>query len=56
MKDGGFSATSSAAILDDCRLLTTGFKEIKFEHCNRDANEVAHVLAKYSFDSRVDCI
>lgn len=53
MKEGGFSATSSADIFDDCRLLDTGFREITFEHCNREANEVAHELARHSFN---DCI
>lgn len=46
MKEGGFSATSSADIFDDCRLLDTGFREITFKHCNREANEVAHELAR----------
>jgi hypothetical protein len=56
IKEGGFSATSSAAIFDDCRLLATGFREITFEHCNREANEVAHELVRHSFHDRIDCI
>jgi ribonuclease HI len=55
MLDGGFSATSSASIFDDCRLLSSGFRDITFEHCNREANVVAHELARYNsiqhFDS-----
>uniref|UniRef100_A0ACD5UC07 Uncharacterized protein n=1 Tax=Avena sativa TaxID=4498 RepID=A0ACD5UC07_AVESA len=56
MKDGGFSATSSATIFDDCRILSTGYREISFVQCNREANEVADELARYSFDNRLDCI
>jgi ribonuclease HI len=55
MKEGGFSATSSAAIFDDCRLLATGFREITFEHCNREANEIAHE-ARHSFHDRINRI
>jgi hypothetical protein len=42
-------AASSASIFDDCRLLASGFREILFKHCNREANEVAHELARRSF-------
>ena len=37
-------------------MLSTGFTEVKFEHCNREANEVAHDLARHSFFDRMDCI
>jgi hypothetical protein len=30
MLDGGFTAMSSAAIFDDCRVLAVGFREIIF--------------------------
>jgi hypothetical protein len=29
MNEGGFSATSSVAIFDDCKMLDAGFREIK---------------------------
>uniref|UniRef100_A0ACD5Y819 Uncharacterized protein n=1 Tax=Avena sativa TaxID=4498 RepID=A0ACD5Y819_AVESA len=53
---GGFSATSSAAIFDDCRILSSGFREILFEKCQRKANGVAHELARHSFLTHSDCI
>jgi hypothetical protein len=40
--DGVFSVTSSASIFDDCRIITSSFREIIFEHSNRKANDVAH--------------
>jgi hypothetical protein len=32
---GGFSSTSFAAIFDDCRILSTEFGKITFQHCYR---------------------
>jgi hypothetical protein len=49
MKNVGFSATSSAAIFDDCNILVSGFREFTFEHCNREANASTHELARFSF-------
>jgi hypothetical protein len=43
-KEEGYSATSSA-IFDDCKVLVIGVSDITFEHCNREANKVAHELA-----------
>jgi hypothetical protein len=58
MKDGSLSATSSAAIFDDCRILATSFREIIFEHCNREANEIAEledrIRANLSFSTVLD--
>jgi hypothetical protein len=45
MKNVGFSATSLADIFDDGNI---------FEHCNREANEVAHELVRFSFNDHVD--
>jgi ribonuclease HI len=56
MNDGGFSATSSAAIFDDCRILAAGYINISFEHCRREANEAAHEIARFCFENRIDCI
>jgi ribonuclease HI len=55
MQNGGFSATSSAAIFDDCIILCSGFGSVSIEHCNRGANQVAHELAKVSFRSGSSC-
>jgi ribonuclease HI len=55
MKNGGFSATSSVAIYDDCSILWSGFGKVCIEHCNREANQVAHELARVSFTSGSSC-
>ncbi|KAK1662852.1 hypothetical protein QYE76_051011 [Lolium multiflorum] len=55
MKNGGFSATSSVAIFDDCSILWSGFGNVHIEYCNRNANQVAHELAKSSFSSGNTC-
>ena len=55
MLEGGFSSTASAAIFDDCRSLASVFRSISFEHCNREANEVAHSLARHSYTEHIDC-
>jgi ribonuclease HI len=55
MQNGGFSATSSAAIFDDFIILWSGFGSVSIEHCNREANQVAHELAKVSFSSGSSC-
>ena len=49
MNDGGFSATAATAIYDDCIILWSGFDSISIEHCNREANRVAHELARKAF-------
>jgi hypothetical protein len=54
MNNGGFSATTSAAIFDDCISLAAGYRDTSFDHCNREANEVAHKLSRYSFHDHVD--
>lgn len=46
MNDGGRSSTLAAAIVEDCYQLSTDFVKIVFEHCPREANCVAHELAK----------
>lgn len=45
-RGGGFSATSSAAIIQDYRILSMEFSEALFGYCPREANQVAHELAK----------
>jgi ribonuclease HI len=56
MKDDGFSATSAAAINDDCVVIWKGFSDISIDHCNRDANKVAHELVFNSFSNKSSCI
>jgi ribonuclease HI len=55
MKNGGFSATSSAVIYDDCMILWSGFGNVSVECCNREANQVAHELARDSCSSSRSC-
>jgi hypothetical protein len=55
MNDGGFSATAAIAIFYDCNLLVSGFSKVNFEYCPREANIVAHELAKSSFQSSSSC-
>ncbi|KAI5013847.1 hypothetical protein ZWY2020_047339 [Hordeum vulgare] len=45
MKDGGQSAGAAAAIFDDCFHYACDFLTVRFEHCNREANKIAHELA-----------
>ena len=46
MQDGGQSTGAAAAIFDDCYHYACDFIMTKFEHCNREANKVAHELAR----------
>lgn len=46
VKEGRFSANSAAAIYDKCSTICSGFQEISIEHCSREANRVAHELAR----------
>ena len=43
-------------ILDDCRLLSSRFSRIKFNHCYREGNRVADTLAKMSYNQEADCM
>jgi hypothetical protein len=40
---------SSAAIYEDSKILWSGFDNVSIEHCNWEANQVAHKLAKDAF-------
>lgn len=55
IRAGGFSATSAAAIYDECYAIWIDFAEVSIEYCNRDANQVAHMLAKNAFVSKFSC-
>ena len=54
MLDGGFTATS-AAIFHDCLILSSGFMRVEFEHCQREANLVAHEIVRHSFHNSLSC-
>jgi ribonuclease HI len=40
------------AILTECFVKTSNMFNISFKHCQRDANQVAHELARNSFQSK----
>ena len=45
----------AAAIFDDCYFIACDFSMSKFEHYNREANKVAHELARLArFSGTVD--
>jgi ribonuclease HI len=46
MKNGGYTQGPAAAIYDDCVYLCREFVDVIFEHCPREANNAAHVLAR----------
>ena len=52
MKEGGFSANSTATIYDECNTVWSGFQEISIEHYSRDANRVAHELARRAMQTK----
>ena len=56
MKEGGFSANSVAAIYNECSTVWSGFQENSIEHCSRDANRVAHELARRAMHTKINCI
>jgi ribonuclease HI len=56
MRDGGFTANSAAAIYDECTAIWIGLQEISIEHLGRDANQVAHELARQAMVTKVNCI
>ena len=45
--NGGFTANSAAALYDECN--------ITMEHCNREANQAAHNLARRVMQSKQNC-
>ena len=46
IKNGGQLAGTAAAVFDDCYFLACDFPLTRFEHCNMEANIVAHELAR----------
>jgi hypothetical protein len=52
MLDGGFTTT----IFNDCIIITLGFNQVEFQHCQREANSVTHKIARNSFQVNLSCI
>ncbi|KAF7038373.1 hypothetical protein CFC21_048567 [Triticum aestivum] len=46
MKNEGQLAGAAVAVFDDCYFLSCDFPLTAFEHCNGEANKVAHELAR----------
>jgi ribonuclease HI len=45
----------SSAIFADCIDIASNIGEVQFIFCPRDANQVAHEIAKYSFQHKIAC-
>ena len=56
MRNGGFLANSTAAVYDDCSIIWSGFEDITIEHCDRESNQAAHVLARQAMQTKENCI
>lgn len=56
MENAGFTANSAVAVYDECNIVWSGFQEISIEHLSREANQVAHELARQAMISKVNCI
>ena len=41
-----------AAVVAECKQLSLDFSKLTFNHCYREANQVADKLAKHSYNSR----
>jgi ribonuclease HI len=45
-----------SAIMVKCFLKASSMKEVLFQHCNRDANQVAHSLARHVYESKENLV
>ena len=56
IKDGGFTASASAPILEVCYDLWRDLPLAIIKHCDREANQVAHELARQALEEKFSCI
>lgn len=56
MRQGGYSASVGAPIYDECAQLWQEFLSISIEYCDREANQVAHELARAALSLKNSCI
>jgi len=56
MSNGAFTANLAVAIYDECNIVWRGFQKISIEHVSRDANQVAHALARQAMISNENCM
>ena len=45
----------ATAIYTDCVTTSALIGNVEFEHCPREANQAAHVIASHSFNSQLSC-
>ena len=55
MKLDGVSVTLCVPIYDECCMIWQDFISISIDHCNQEANCVAHELAKVAMQSKLSC-
>jgi ribonuclease HI len=56
MMDGGFTASATAPIFEDCYNIWKDLPMATIEHCDREANQVAHELARQALVAKASCI
>ena len=56
MSNGGFTANLAVIVYDECNIVWSGFQKISIEHVSRDANQVAHALARQAMISNENCM
>jgi hypothetical protein len=54
-QQGGFTATISGPVYEQCDMMWHDFVSISLEHCNREANGVAHELARVASQEKMTC-
>jgi hypothetical protein len=47
--------SEASAVYADCVDLSTAIGSVSFKHCPREANKVAHEIAKSCFSSGISC-
>jgi hypothetical protein len=52
----GISSTAGAPIYDECFLIWQNFEVVSSEHCDWEANKVAHELARIGLSLKDNCI
>jgi ribonuclease HI len=56
MIDDGFTASAAAPIFEDCYNIWNDLSMATIEHCDREANQVAHELAWQALVAKAYCI
>jgi ribonuclease HI len=56
LRDRGFTASAAAPIFEECHNIWMDFPMATIEHCDREANQVVHKLARRALVSKVSCI